>query len=239
MNEVFDEFDQRFLDWRIANPGRSYAQYQTSRELISLQRGNDHATLGPKLRRFENWWEAGTETFARLQRLSSLRADDKVLDYGCGSLRIGGHFIRFLDPDRYFGLDVTGGFFEMGRDLIGAELMAQKRPRFGVIDEDSLADGAAYGADIVLSTAVSYHVHPTETPVYYGNLQRLAAKPGARLFFDVSISDAPLRNRSWCWPLEFYVASLPELTFVKMDGGLHRPEGANFSMGVLEFQRPL
>src|SRR5262249_41100784 len=154
---------------------------------------------------------------------------DKVVDYGCGSLRIGGHFIRFLDPDRYYGLDVTDGFFEMGRELIGHDLITQKRPRFAVIDVASLTDATAFGADIVLSSAVSYHVHPSETAIYYGNLQRLAAKPGARLFFDVSISDVPLRNKSWCWPLDFYIQSLPELTFINMDGGVYRQEGANFS----------
>jgi SAM-dependent methyltransferase len=237
MSGTFDERDKHFLKWREANPGKSYAQYQTGNGLRSLERGDDHATLGPKLRRYGNWWDAGTATFARLQRLSNLREDSRVLDYGCGSLRIGGHFIRYLRPEHYFGLDVTDGFYEMGKDLIGAQMMADKRPRFAVIGEASLADGAAFGADIVISSAVSYHVHPTETAIYYGNLQRLAARPGARLLFDASISDVPLRNKSWCWPLDFYVQSLPELRFVGMDGGRLRDEGANFAMGVLQFER--
>lgn len=239
MNEPYDALEPRFVAWLEENPGGTYAQYQTSRELISLGRGKDHATLGPKLRKHpDNWWDAGTVGFARLVRLSGLAPQNKVVDYGCGSLRIGGHVIRYLAPERYFGLDVTDGFYKMGADLIGAEMVAEKRPRFAVIGEESLGEAAAFGADIVYSTAVSYHVHPSETPVYYGNLQRLAAKPGARLFFDVSISDVPLRNKSWCWPLDFYIKSLPELEFVNMDGGIHRPEGANFSMGMLEFRRP-
>ncbi len=239
MNDApYDALEPRFVLWLEKNPGGTYAQYQTSRELISLGKGKDHATLGKKLRKYpDNWWDAGIEGFARLKRMSKLKPDDRVVDYGCGSLRIGGHFIRFLDPERYFGVDVTDGFYEMGKDLIGPEMVAEKRPRFAVIGDASVAAAAAFAPDIVYSTAVSYHVHPSETPVYYGNLQRIAAKPGARLFFDVSISDVPLRNKSWCWPLDFYVKSLPELEFVRMDGGVYRPEGANFSMGMLEFRR--
>lgn len=235
----YDALDPRFVEWLEKNPGGTYARFQTSRELISIGRGKDHATLGPKLRKYpDNWWEAGDAGFARLVRMSALVPGNKVVDYGCGSLRIGGHFIRALAPERYFGLDVTDGFYEMGKDLIGEKMVAEKRPRFAVIGEEALAAATAFGADIVYSTAVSYHVHPNETPIYYGNLQRLAAKPGARLFFDVSISDVPLRNKSWCWPLDFYIQSLPELEYVRMDGGVRRDEGANFSMGMLEFRRP-
>lgn len=239
MSESYDALEPRYLAWLEKNPGGSYAQYQTSRELVSLGKGNDHATLGKKLRKYpDNWWDAGVHGFARLVRMSKLAPDTRVVDYGCGSLRIGGHFIRYLAPERYFGLDVTDGFYEMGKDLIGPDMVAEKKPRFAVISDDAVSAATAFGAEIVYSTAVSFHVHPRETPVYYGNLQRLASKPGARLFFDVSISDVPLRNKSWCWPLEFYIESLPELEYVRMDGGVYRPEGANFSMGMLEFRRP-
>jgi hypothetical protein len=241
MSEWFDENDKRdarFLAWLKEHPGATFAQYQTSLELIALGKGKDHATLGPNLRKYPVWWEAGEAAFARLQRLSDLEPSHRLVDYGCGSLRIGGHFIRYLAPEKYFGLDVTDGFYKMGQDLIGPEMMAEKKPRFAVISEASLAEATAFAPDYVFSSAVSYHVHPSETPVYYGNLQRLASKPGARLFFDVSISDEPIRNKSWCWPLDFYIKSLPELRFVRMDGGVHRMEGANFSMGVLEFERP-
>ena len=239
MSEPYDAPDPRYLAWLEQNPGCTYAQFQTSRELISLARGKDHATLGKKLRKYpDNWWEAGVGGFTRLLKMGRLVPQNRIVDYGCGSLRIGGHVIRYLDQGHYFGLDVTDGFYIMGKDLIGDDLMAEKRPRFAVINEESLAAATAFEADVVYSTAVSYHVHPSETPLYYGNLQRLTAKPGARLFFDVSISDVPLKNKSWCWPLDFYIQSLPELEFVRMDGGVRRDEGANFSMGMLEFRRP-
>lgn len=241
MSDWFDENDKRdkrFLDWRAAHPGGSFAEYQTSLELTAIGNGRDHATLGPKLRKWPVWWDAGVQAFERLQRLAELKPEHRVVDYGCGSLRIGGHFIRYLAPEHYFGLDVTDGFYKMGQELIGQQMMEEKRPRFAVISGESLAKAQIFQPDIVFSSAVSYHVHPSETDVYYGNLQRLTSKPGARLFFDVSISDVPLRNKSWCWPLDFYISSLPELRFVHLDGGIRRDEGANFSMGVLEFERP-
>ena len=56
VTDLFDERDEHFLKMRQANPGLTYAQYQTDAELNSIRRGNDHATLGPKLRKYANWW---------------------------------------------------------------------------------------------------------------------------------------------------------------------------------------
>jgi len=60
---------------------------------------------------------------------NGLLPSHRVLDFGCGSLRLGYWLIRFLDPDRYYGLEpiekgVTAGM----KILIGDELKDFKRP---------------------------------------------------------------------------------------------------------------
>jgi SAM-dependent methyltransferase len=53
-----------------------------------------------------------------------LKPNHKLLDLGCGSLRGGIHFIRYLDPGNYFGIDINrslldAGYVELG--LVGLQ----------------------------------------------------------------------------------------------------------------------
>ena len=59
--------------------------------------------------------------------------DSILIDYGCGSLRVGAHFIRYLDPGCYFGLELAEGLYEIGQEVIGRELLDGKFPRFGFV----------------------------------------------------------------------------------------------------------
>jgi SAM-dependent methyltransferase len=62
------------------------------------------------------WDELG-----RLQRDflvgEGLRPQDRLLDVGCGCLRAGVHFVRYLDPGRYYGLDVNASLVRAGYDV--------------------------------------------------------------------------------------------------------------------------
>ena len=228
---------QRYAEFKIHNPDVSYSLWLEHLELESIQSGKPHATLGPRLKRFDNWWDAGTNVFRRYQRWFSFVPSSKVVDYGCGSLRVGGHFIRFLDPECYFGLDVIADFYDMGKDLIGAEMMAEKKPRFAVIGADSVRDAAQFAPDFTFSSAVSYHLHPDEAPGYFRNLSAICHKPGANLFFDVSISDQPMHNLQLSMPLEYFKTALPELKFITYHE-IERIESEDQTIGILHFRRP-
>ncbi len=65
------------------------------------------------------WEEIGALQFAFL-RDRGLRPEHRLVDVGCGALRGGVHFVRYLQPGHYFGLDVNASLLEAGR----AELMA-------------------------------------------------------------------------------------------------------------------
>src|SRR5262249_50184115 len=73
-----------------------------------------------------------------------------------------------------------------------------------------------FGADLVYSNAVCYQVHPDERGTYFGNLSRLARKPGAQVMFNCMLASEPVRysHRSWAWPLESYKDALNGLEFV-------------------------
>jgi SAM-dependent methyltransferase len=227
--------NRRFLAYRERNPEKTYAQWLHEAAVLHVRTGSPHATLGGNLRKGD-WWDAGVGTFERYRRLFAIEPDKKVVDYGCGSLRVGAHFIRYLDPGKYFGLDVTTGLVETGKELIGDEMLADKKPQFGAIEEKALAKAAKFGADFVCSTAVCYHVYPEEAPTYFGNLIRLCAKTGATLAFDMSLSDQPAPEHALSMPIDFYIEQLKPLEFVKFHQNALIDEGRQV-LGIAEFRR--
>lgn len=50
-------------------------------------------------------------------RAQGLRPDDTLLDVGCGSLRGGVHFVRFLAPGRYYGIDKDAELIRAGLEI--------------------------------------------------------------------------------------------------------------------------
>ncbi|HEY8696131.1 MAG TPA: hypothetical protein VIM02_00815, partial [Rhizomicrobium sp.] len=75
---------------------------------------------------------------------------------------------------------------------------------------------------------------------YFQTLMRLCRKPGARLLFDASLSETPLRyrHRSWAWPLGFLKKSLSELELVQVNLGNQRLEAdEKIVLAALEFRR--
>lgn len=83
-----------------------------------------------------------------------------LLDVGCGCLRAGVHFIPYLEPGRYFGIDVSAPLLDAGYDVELAALGLQDRlPR-----ENLLANGSfeawRFGTpfDIALAQSVFTHL---------------------------------------------------------------------------------
>lgn len=234
--------DDIFEKLRAQNPDIHFGQHYAQEAFNGVREGKEHATLGANLRN-KDWETAGVGVFKRYSRMFDFKPTDKVVDYGCGSLRVGSQFIRFLDKNCYVGLDIVPGFYEIGQDLLGQDIMENKAPRFGeILAPGVIEDAATHGADYVFSSAVAYHLHPDNAAEYFENLQSLASKPGCTVFFDASISDAHFRyrQRSWSWPLSFYEEMLPELEFVEEIRIKQRHEfGHDFWVGLLVFKRPL
>jgi hypothetical protein len=227
------KWNEGFKKFLSKNPDATFAQFYAHRVRTKIDKGQSHSTLGgdildPKHGEIE-FAEAGRKRFRSIRKMTGLRSHHRLVDYGCGSLRIGYHAMLYLDPGHYFGLDVTNDFIDMGKELIG-DALTERQPHLAAIAPKSLAAATAFGADFVLSSAVAMHVHPDEAATYYGSLQSLASKPGARVYFSVRLADKPERfaQSGWAWPLQFYIDSLPQLAFV-----------GKTSNGMLQFRRPV
>jgi SAM-dependent methyltransferase len=243
------EVERDFAAYKSAYPEATHAQFYAAHAMRTLRAGKAHSTLGLRLydktsgiRLDANYFDAGRDRAKQYRKLLDIRPSSKIVDYGCGSLRLGIHFLRFLEPGNYMGLDVTRDFIDIGIEAV-PNLIADKRPQLDAISEQSLRAATDFAADFVISNAVSYHVHPNEIDAYLANLATICLKPGSRLAFDAKSSAKPIqfRNRGWAYPMEFYVERLKPLSFVSQhrQSAMNEPRAGNvlIESSVLEFKR--
>ncbi|HWA90050.1 MAG TPA: class I SAM-dependent methyltransferase [Rhizomicrobium sp.] len=103
--------------------------------------------------------EVGRHTLLSLQQ-NGLAPHHRLLDLGCGTLRLGYFLVRYLDPERYFGIEPTGHYLAAGlKHAIGMELRALKRPRF---DRNRNFDFSVFGVafDYVVARSIFSHASP-------------------------------------------------------------------------------
>jgi SAM-dependent methyltransferase len=231
--------EQEYIRFKAERPDSTFTRFFWERELAKVRRGESHASLGSSLSRAPSWARGGEALFGAYRDILGLTSTARVMDYGCGSLRLGFHLIRFLDPHCYFGLDLLEELIEIGKQLAGRPLLELKAPVLAVLNERTLAQGRNFDAEFVISTAVAYHIPPEETASFFANLAMLAHARGARVMFDAKLASKPLRytDSGWAWPLRFYQEAMAPLQFV----GTHREGEYSFDprcrTALLEFRR--
>lgn len=229
--------DAAFAKWLERHPGGRYSQFSAQKVAAGLKKGRTHPTLGPQLQFQGEWWDAGLAIFNELLALYPIPETAKVCDYGCGSLRIGAHFIKRQPVDCFAGIDVTEDFINYGKTLAGQDLINDKRPILGTLSKqiDTVVN---WNCDVLYSTHVAIHVHPDEKKQYLDNLKRICHKPGSTIIFDALISrtNVRFRNSGWGWPIRFYIESMAP--FVLSEIAYRRPREDVGHEYFFAFQRP-
>lgn len=129
------------------------------------------------------WDEIGRHQFDFMVS-RGLKPHHRLLDFGCGSLRGGVHFVRYLDPSHYFGCDINQSLLDAGydREIVPAGL-SEKLPRNNLMcgaDGDGLSN---FGVKFDCALALSLFTHMTFNNIRVC-LERLAPvmKPQGRFF---------------------------------------------------------
>ena len=87
-----------------------------------------------------------------------LEPHHQFLDVGCGALRGGAHFIEYLDPGGYHGIDRDGWIIQMGREKeLAPGLEEAKRPTF-IVRDDFDVSGFETTFDLALALSVFTHI---------------------------------------------------------------------------------
>ena len=126
------------------------------------------------------WEEIGQVQIDFMVR-QGLKPDDVFLDVACGSLRAGRHFISYLNPDSYLGLDHHGWLIEAGlKHEISKQARKEKRPEFVVSDAfkfDQFTKRPNFG----IAQSLFSHLTPEDIHLCLANLKE-AMQPAGRFF---------------------------------------------------------
>ncbi len=155
------------LVWRLFNPGGTPEEYY-ARSIVGRVQKGAHPAIGAVARSVR----APTELLDILMRYG-LEPRHVVVDYGCGSFRMGKALIEHLEPGHYWGLDVIAEFMESGMAQLEPELKAAKRPNARVIAPEALTETAAAKPDFIVSWHVCSKVPPARLPDYFGKIVSL------------------------------------------------------------------
>ncbi len=114
-----------------------------------------------------------------------LEPGHRLLDIGCGALRGGVRFARYLEPGHYYGIDISERLLDLGyeREIVPAGL-AERLPRANLFATPDFE--APFGAMFDFGVAISLFTH-LDLAVYAHALERLAPafRRGARLYASV------------------------------------------------------
>jgi len=207
--------DLTFRFWQLAHPGGSFADYYVWRISRKLDRNQPHKTLGRRVFRpggavacgalhdRDSFARTGLRPFHWVAHVAGLAEDDVVADFGCGSLRLGQHFMRRIAPSHYWGLDVSDRFFREGLDVLGPDEVGRFRPNLRVIAEASLAEARAASPSLVVAVAVLKHVPQSAWERFFDGLTSLVSeRTRLVLTFDAAEKPERILGKSWAYPIE-------------------------------------
>jgi SAM-dependent methyltransferase len=152
------------------------------------------------------WEEFGELQFAFLKR-RGLLPHHRLLDIGCGTLRAGRHFVRYLDPDCYYGFDISPRAIEYGTDLLRSENLDAKRARLWVVAGDlRFRDLASEQFDFALAQSVFTHLPPESITECFDHITSVLSPSGAFYFTynDAAALFAKPIGMDFRYPLSFF-----------------------------------
>jgi len=164
---------KRYIKWRVTHPFALYEDYYVHAVMTKIRAGSGHPAIGPASRPVR---EHG-ELLAFLQKFG-LQPNDVAVDYGCGSLRLGRSVIDYLEPGKYWGVDITDEFYKLGLEAMDPEWLRQKAPKLGVISPETLAKVRADKPRLIGSWHVCSKVPEARLDSYLGNIISLMS-PGS------------------------------------------------------------
>jgi hypothetical protein len=218
-----------FEEWQVLNPGGTFKEYYVGSVLDALSGKKRHATLGPithdgSLER--------AEKVARALIGLGVSKSDLVVDYGCGTLRVGKTLIEYLEPSRYVGLDIDRRILDTGLAILPPWLAEQKTPLLGVIDDEVLGRIAAMRPRWIFSKGVIHHVPPPDLADFFGNISRLSY-PTTEILLWARFSDTATRQaskRTWFHSIESVISLARSF---ELDGEIGELDSAR----VIRFRR--
>lgn len=112
----------------------------------------------------ERLWDIeAAHQFNVVTQYGELRADQKLLDFGCGCFRAGRLLIPYLDKGNYYGIEANNEVLNYGYDsVLSVDTRKEKEPRTYVDSSFNLALFGDIKFDIILAHSMWTHASLSE-----------------------------------------------------------------------------
>ncbi len=143
-------------------------------------------------------YDSGAIAFCRLIGLG-LREHHTLLDFGCGSLRVGRFLITLLEKGNYYAIEPQAWLQDAGIAEMGYNVVDAKKPQF--LHNDNFNAGA-FGKKfdfILISSIITHQSHAQMAEMF----KTAALAPGGTIvgdFRDVEKSGADYLGEEWVYP---------------------------------------
>ena len=120
------------------------------------------------------WEEIGKLQFDFFIK-KGLQLHHTLLDIGCGTLRGGRHFIRYLNTKKYFGFDISDKAIAFGKMLVEKEGLIEKKPVlfFSQNKDLKFTEFQNLTFDFLLAQSVFTHLLPENIKECFQNVGRI------------------------------------------------------------------
>jgi hypothetical protein len=107
-------------------------------------------------------FEPGGRIMFEVLLREGLAPSSRLLDVGCGALRLGYWVMRFLDPGCYFGIEPNVEMRELGLQLIEPDVISRAQPSFS---ENTSFDFSVFGERFDFALARSVWTHASRQQI--------------------------------------------------------------------------
>ncbi|EED31018.1 Methyltransferase domain family protein [gamma proteobacterium NOR5-3] len=148
----------------------------------SVAQGNHREAVG-------GLWQHIGELQLEVLKSIGLKKSSTLLDVGCGSLRGGCHFVEYLEPGNYFGIDINESLINAGYDKELTTAAKQKLPRENLqVTKDFRMDMWNKQFDFAVAISVFTHMPMNDIRLCLAQLEKQLL-PGGK--FCATFFEAP------------------------------------------------
>ena len=159
--------------FRIAKSNQTIDEiYEKNEYLKAYSRHTDlRVKTDPKTAIGGMWEEIGQLQFEFLLD-KNLQPHHKMLDLGCGTLRGGRHFVKYLDKGNYYGIDISPKAIAYAKKLVKQEKLSEKRPHlFKSKNKDlKFLEFSDRKFNYILAQSVFSHLKPEHIEECFANI---------------------------------------------------------------------
>ena len=165
--------------------GRSYTEFYAKRMDKEAAKTRDRAVSQTYL---EN-----AEGHLRFLTDHGLKPDSTFLDYGCGIMRTGLKLVRYLEPNKYTGVDISVERLEKGRGLAVESGIPNDSFELQVVNDCDLKELNGRQFDFIWSNDVFSHMPENECQHALNSLRKLIGEDGV-IYITFSVLDKQVRS---------------------------------------------